>query len=249
MDSQHNVKIGSIFLLTRGVAEAKVDKIAGALPPVGVLATPEISLPFISNAVIIADGDFGEAFWAKAIGFTLDENQVPAWQKIGSYIAEGSRKQEEKARFWLLGTPAGLAIVADIEKGAGAPVASKTDWYRGDCVEVFTDVTRTTGKPSKQIFLAYRRPGLDRGTSSAPGAYVGRIRTARGYALEAVIPWSDLGFSEIPSKPFGLDLQVDVGDADGRRLMLSLGTGTNEAWITTQRYLVAHLTPPPSPKP
>ena len=245
MDSQHNIKLGSLFLLTRGVAEAKVDKIGGALPPVSVLAKPELALPFITNAVIIADGDPSEAFWSKAVGFAMDEDQVPAWQKIGSFVAEGSRKQGELARFWLLGTPAGLAIVTDVEKGMGAPVASKTDWYRGDCVEVFTDVTLSRGKPTKQLFLAYRRPGLDRGTSSAPGASVGRIRTARGYALEAVIPWTDLGFSGIPNAPFGLDLQIDVGDADGRRLMLSLATGTNEAWITTQRYLVAHLTPAP----
>lgn len=41
----------------------------------------------------------------------------------------------------------------------------------------------------------------------------------------------------MPTGPFGIDLQVDVGNADGRCLMLSLSTGTNEGWISTQRYL------------
>ena len=34
---------------------------------------------------------------------------------------------------------------------------------------------------------------------------------------------------------------VDVGDADGRRLLLSFGTGTNEGWITAARYLKVSL--------
>ncbi len=244
MDAQHNIKLGPLFLLTRGIAEATVDKIGGALPPVGILTVPELVIPFVSNAVIVADGDPVEAVWAQAVGFSMDESSVPAWHKIGSFIAEGSRKQGEMARFWLLATPAGLALVADVEKGTGAPINNKDKWYLGDCVEVFTDVTLARKEPSKQIFLAYRRPGLDRSTSSATGASVGRVRTARGYALEAVIPWSDLGFASMPTRPFGIDLQVDVGDADGRRLMLSLGTGTNEGWISTQRYLVAKIQTP-----
>jgi hypothetical protein len=241
MDSRHTAKLGAFALLTRGAAEVKVERLGGALPAVGTLAAPEISIPFVADAAIGADGDPGEAAWAQAVGFAMDEGEVPVWHKIGSFVAEGSRKQGETARFWLLATPAGLAMVADIEKGAGAPVNSKPDWYRGDCVEVFTDVTLARGKPSQQVFLAYRRPGLDRGTSSAPGASVGRMRTARGYALEAVIPWSDLGFTDMPTTAFGIDFQVDVGDADGRRLMLSLGTGTNEAWISAQRFLAARI--------
>ena len=45
----------------------------------------------------------------------------------------------------------------------------------------------------------------------------------------------------MPTGPFGIDLQVDVGDADGRRLLLSFGTGTNEGWITAARYLKVSL--------
>ena len=240
MDTRHTARLGAFTLLTRGDAEAKIEKLGGALPPVAVLAAPELVIPVV-DAAIHADGDPSESAWAKAVGFSMDEGSVPAWHKIGSFIAEGSRKQGEKASFWLLATPAGLALVADVEKGAGAPINNKDKWYLGDCVEVFTDVALARKGPSKQIFLAYRRPGLDRGTSTAPGASVGRVRTARGYALEALIPWPDLGFTAMPTGPFGIDLQVDVGDADGRRLLLSFGTGTNEGWITAARYLKVSL--------
>ncbi len=46
---------------------------------------------------------------------------------------------------------------------------------------------------------------------------------------------------ELPE--FGLDLQLDVGDADGRRLQMTYATGTNEAWITSERFLTMRISP------
>lgn len=234
--------LGGFALLTRGIAESRVERLVGKLPAPQPLAAAAVSVPLV-DAAITADGDPAEDAWAKAVGFAMDEDAVPAWQKIGSHLAEGSRKQGEGARFWLLATKAGLALVADVDKGEGAPVAGAKGWWMGDCVELFTDAKLERKKPSKQIFLAYRRPGSDRPACSATTATIGRVRTARGYALEALIPWGELGFAGLPEGEFGLDLQLDVGDADGRRLQLTYATGTNEAWITSERYLTVRITP------
>lgn len=243
MDSHHVAKLGNVALLTKGVSESKVERIDG-LPAIVPLAAAKVGIPFVADAAITADGDLSDAAWKQAVGIAMDEDAVPAWQHVGSFVADGNRKHGEKARFWLLATKAGLALAADIDKGdATAPVAKK-DWYLGDCVEVFSDVKLAKQNPTRQLFLAYRRPGTDRAASSGPGTQVGRVRTARGYALEALIPWSDLGFDAMPSGEFGLDLQVDVGDADGRRLQLTLATGTNEAWITAAHFLTVKVATP-----
>jgi hypothetical protein len=235
--------LGGFALLTRGVAESRVERLTGRLPAPQPLAAATLTVPLVADAAISADGDPSEAAWASAVGFAMDEDAVPAWHRIGSFLAEGSRKQGEGARFWLLATSNGLALVADVDKGAGAPVAGKRDWYQGDCIELFTDAKLERKKPSKQIFLAYRRPGSDRPACSAAGATVGRVRTASGYALEALIPWTELGFAGVPTGAFGLDLQLDVGDADGRRLQMTYATGTNEAWITSERFLTLRISP------
>lgn len=242
-ESHNTAQLGGFALLTRGAAESRVERLAGKLPAPKALATAALTLPMVAEAAITADGDPSEDAWTKAVGFAMDEDAVPAWQKIGSHLAEGSRKQGELARFWLLGTKSGLALVADVEKGEGAPVAGVKEWYTGDCVELFIDAKLERKKPSKQVFLAYRRPGADRAASSAANTSIGRVRTARGYALEAVIPWTELGFAGVPAGEFGLDLQLDVGDADGRRLQLTYATGTNEAWITSERFLTVRLAP------
>lgn len=243
MENRHVGKLGAFNLLTRGIAEVKVERLTGRLPAPAPLAGAALTVPLLPDAAITADGDPSEEAWSKAVGFVMDEDAVPAWHKIGSHLAEGARKQGEKARFWLLATKAGLALVADVEKGAGAPVAGVRDWYTGDCVELFTDAKLERKKPTKQIFLAYRRPGSDRPACSAAGATIGRVRTARGYALEALIPWGDLGFAGGPQGEFGLDVQVDIGDADGRRMQMTYATGTNEAWITSERFLTIRLAP------
>jgi hypothetical protein len=241
MDARHVAQLGAFQLLTRGVAEARVETLGGKLPPPAALSEPRLALPFVGDAAITADGDPSEDAWAHAVGFAMDEEAVPAWHRIGSHLAEGARKQGEGARFWLLGTKAGLALLADVTKGEDPPVAGRQNWYLGDCVEVFVDAKLERKKPTKQLFLAYRRPGVDRAAGSAPGVTVGRVRTARGYALEALIPWGELGFAGPPEGDFGLDLQVDVGDADGRRLQLTYATGTNEAWISAARFLTVVL--------
>lgn len=234
--------LGGFALLTRGVAESRVERLVGKLPAPAPLAAATLTVPLV-DAAITADGDPSEEAWAKAVGFAMNEDAVPAWHKIGSHLAEGSRKQGEGARFWLLATKAGLALVADVDKGEGAPVGPKKEWWLGDCVELFTDAKLERKKPSKQIFLAYRRPGSDRPACSAATASIGRVRTARGYALEALIPWGELGFAGLPEGEFGLDLQLDVGDADGRRLQMTYATGTNEAWITSERFLTVRISP------
>ena len=240
MDSRSTFKLGAFSLLTRGAGEARVERFGANLPVPQALSSPTLSVPLVADATLTADGDPSEPAWAKAVALAMDEAAVPAWQKLGSFVADGVRKQDEKARFWLLATPSGLGLIADIEKGVGAPVAGK-EWWLGDCLEVFSDVGLARKKPTKQLFVAYRRPGADHAASSAPGATVGRVRTARGYALEALIPWTDLGFTGVPTADFGLDLQVDVGDSDGRRLQLVYATGTNEAWITAEHFLTVHL--------
>ena len=246
MDNRYVGKVGAFQLVTASAAgsgETHVANLDGRLPAPLPLAKAELTIPWIA-AELTADGDPAEALWKQSVGVAMDEDAVPAWQKVGSFVADGNRKLGEKARFWLVATPAGLALIADIDKGGGPPLNSRPDWWQGDCVELFTDAALARGKPTKQLFFAYQRPTLDRAVSSAPNARVGRVRTPRGYALEALVPWGDLGVVGKPGASFGLEIQVDIGNVEGRRLQLCLGTGTNEAWVTAERYLTIHIANP-----
>jgi len=93
-------------------------------------------------------------------------------------------------------------------------VNDRADWYAGDAVEVFTDASNKGEKPTVQLFLAPRRPALDRPAASVPAVQIGRAKLENGYVLESLIPWSALGFTGVPTGEFGLEFQVDFGGKD-----------------------------------
>jgi len=216
------------------------------LPAPGVPASAQVVIPYRPQAVINPDGHADEAAWHDALAIAMDEEHVPAWHFFGSHVVEGKRLNGEGAVFWLLATDQGLALLAEIHTGRPDVIAEGKDWWFNDCIELFTDVTAAGGKPTKQLFLAYRRPNMDRAGASDPGIRVGRTKLADGYALEALIPWTAMGFSGVPTSTFGLEFQLDFGQhGGGRALQMVYGTGTNEAWIKADHFLKARLVPEP----
>ena len=228
------------FVLNRAPATEKREAAAfrAMLPELKSPAAPSVVLPFIADAEIKAGGTPDEAAWSKAIAIPMNEDDVPAWHFFGSHIVDGKRLNDEGANFWMLGTSRGLALLAEVVKGSDEVVAEHADWYMCDCVELFSDVSNAGGKPTKQLFLAYRRPAVDRPAASEPGIQIGRTKLTGGYALEALIPWQAMGFSGVPQGEFGLEFQVDFARKGGKRaLQMTYGTGTNEAWIKADRFL------------
>lgn len=241
METRSVAIFGAISLVSAPAkADATTSAADAALPAPTVPAKAELTIPFIHDAAITADGNPTEPAWQKALGFAIDEEHVPAWHFTGTHVGTGAHKPGELVRCWLLGSDAGLAMVTVIDKN-GPPRITGGEWYRNDCVELFSDVEASGGKPSKQLFLAWARPGDDRAQAADPAVTVGRARTAKGYRLEAMIPWKALGFTGVPDKPFGLDLQVDLMRADGTAVQLVYATGTNEAWVNGKRYLRCSL--------
>ena len=72
MESRHVAEIGAFQLLTRGVAEVRVETLAGSLPEPVSLKAPSLVIPFVEAADIVPDGDPSEPAWAKAIGFSMN---------------------------------------------------------------------------------------------------------------------------------------------------------------------------------
>lgn len=233
MSNAHAVSLGSFQLAVAD--EAPQDDPGAALPAIDPLDQPQLSIPRGPAPTI--DGRLDDAAWAEAVGVAIDEDAVPTWQPLGSHVAEGVHRGED-ARCWLLATDDGLALLAAVRQDH-EPIATKGDWWLNDCVELFVRTNDSEGKPDSQTFLAYRRARSDAAATNAAGGRIARTRFDGGYALEALLPWTSLGFDAAPSAPFRFDLQIDVADADGRRLLLSLGTGTNEAWISSVGYLTA----------
>jgi hypothetical protein len=209
-----------------------------ALPAPAPAPSASLTIPFIADAAITADGVANEAVWAKALSFAMDENAVPAWHAFGSHVVVGKHLQGEGAGFWLLATDKGLALIANIRTGRPAVVAERADWHQNDCLELLVDAANSGGRPEKQIFLSYRQANRDVAASNDPAIQIGRANTPDGYVLEAFIPWSSLGFVSRPTGVFGLELQLDFAEPGrGRTLQMVYGTGTNEAWINASRFM------------
>ncbi len=215
-----------------------------ALPPITPLEGPRLAIPFVPGATFEADGKPTEAAWRQAVGIAMDEDQVPAWQFTGTFLATGTRSAKETASFWLVATEEGLGLVAVVDKGEATVIANQGDWWRNDCVEVFSDAKLALDKPTKQLFLAYRRADVDKAAASDAGIRIGRASLARGYLLEALIPWASLGFAAMPVGEFGIDLQADIVHANGASVQLCYATGTNEAYMSAKRYLTAKIRTP-----
>ncbi|HBR95747.1 MAG TPA: hypothetical protein DEA90_16440 [Opitutae bacterium] len=242
METRHTALLGGFSLATvPGTSKALlIEDLPERMPAPTELTGPALKLP-IKDASITADGDPGEAIWQQATALTIDESEVPAWHPIGSVLASGKIKGSEKADVWVTATEKGLGLYVAVDKNGAPVINTGKEWYDGDCVEVFIDAKAEGKKPSKQLFFAYKRPGLNRATSSI-NAGVGRMQTPNGYALEILIPWNAIGVSPTPGTEFGIDFQIDVGDHTGRYLLLNYATGTNEAWFTSERYLKVELT-------
>ncbi|WP_269538865.1 sugar-binding protein [Cerasicoccus fimbriatus] len=239
MASKHLGYIGGFRLVTKtNSADAMLlQYLAERMPAVQQPTSAKIRLPIVADTKITADGMPDEAAWAQSVSISIDEGNVPGWQSIGSALVTGNRKGDEKADVWMLATPTGLALYVAVDK-AGAPIVNDgTEWFEGDCIEVFIDKANSKGKPSSQLFFAYKRPGINRATTKTRAAGVGRMRTPEGYALEIFIPWNAIQVSPVPGTVFALDFQINFGDPSGRYLQYSYATGTNEAWFSSERYL------------
>lgn len=215
-----------------------------ALPKPAAAASDSLTIPFVADADINADGTPDEAAWSKALSFSMKENAVPAWHSFGSHVVSGKHLHDEGADFWLLATDKGLALIAKIHTGRPGVVAERPEYYQNDCLEVFVDATNAGGKPDKQIFLAYRQANSDAASSNDPSIQIGRANTPDGYVLEAFLPWNALGFPARPTGTFGMELQLDFAEPGrGRTLQMVYGTGTNEAWIKSDRFLKFKIQP------
>ncbi|MDF3128463.1 cellulase family glycosylhydrolase [Kiritimatiellaeota bacterium B1221] len=242
METKHTAYLGSFQLATvPGANNALlIEDLEERMPEPVKLPAPALELS-IKDTPITADGEPGEEAWKHAVGLQIDENEVPAWHKIGSVLASGKIKENEKATAWVTATKQGLGLYVAVDKNGAPVVNNKKEWYDGDCIEIFVDAKAEGVKPSKQLFFAYKRPGLNRATSSV-NASVGRMQTPEGYALEILIPWHELGVKGSADTVFSMDFQIDFGDHTGRYLQFSYATGTNEAWFTSLRYLKVKLT-------
>jgi hypothetical protein len=241
MDQQSIARLGAISVL---VAAPRADLVNPdtSLPKATVPTSKTLKIPWLPDAKISADGKLDDAAWESATAVLMDEKQVPPWQVVGSHIADGTAKGQ-RGRFWLVATPGGLGLIAAVDK-AGDPVAAKHgDWWFNDCVELFTDIDADHGvaKPDRQIFLAYAKAGKDIASASDASITIGRALTAEGYLLETLIPWPALGFSGVPKAAFGIDLQIDFANNDGRKLQMTWATGTNEAWISSKHFVRVEL--------
>lgn len=232
------------FILTKAADNGPLDleKLTTMLPKCQTPSSGEIQIPLEQTGNIQADGIPDDKHWANAIGIHMDENHVPQWHFFGSHVVSGNRLHKEGAMFWMVATAKGLAILAHVDKG-GQPIATeKEDWYNGDCVEIFSDVTNQGKKPTKQLFLAYSRPGSPFPAASDTGIQIGRSATDTGYLLEALIPWQAMGFKAMPTDTFGIEFQIDFARPTmGKVLQMTYGTGTNEAWSSAAHYLKAKL--------
>ena len=248
MDQQSVGLFGEFFFILASAPETTAmtaTALHALLPPAGMPPAPRITIPYAPEAAIRADGEFREPEWKKALGIAMDEAQVPAWHFFGSHVVEGKPVNGEGANFWLLATKDGLALATEIHKGVPGIVTEKSEWYGGDCLEVFTDVENKGGKPTAHLFLAYCRPNLDRASASDNGIQIGRAKLTDGYVLEALIPWKALGFAQMPDGEFGLEFQVDFAQPGaGRTLQMTYGTGTNEAFINSAHYLKVKIGKP-----
>ncbi|OGV55550.1 MAG: hypothetical protein A2X45_01920 [Lentisphaerae bacterium GWF2_50_93] len=245
MDQQSVGLFGKFYFSLAKTAEGEAQSggdFKKNLPEAGSPKSPSIVIPYQADAVIKCDGAVDEEAWKKSLGIAMDENKVPSWHFFGSHVVDGKRLNEEGGNFWLLATKAGLAIIAEVQNGKPEVVTEKADWYGGDCVELFTDVENKGGKPTKQLFLAYRRANLDRPSASDPGIQIGRAKLDDGYLVEAFIPWDALGFKSLPEGEFGIEFQLDFGrKGAGRTLQMTYGTGTNEAYIKSDKYMKAKV--------
>ncbi|HCD33419.1 MAG TPA: hypothetical protein DER01_13500 [Phycisphaerales bacterium] len=234
------------FLLNKPADNAvlKAEKISQMLPACKVPSTNAIQIPLIQSASIAIDGMPDDKLWAKSIGIPMDEDNVPDWHFFGSHVVFGSRMHGEGASIWMLATGKGLAILTHIDKGAQTITTENVNWYDGDCFEVFSDVHNAGKKPTKQIFLAYSRPGSPFPAASESGVEIARSPTDTGYLLEALIPWYVLGFKSTPTETFGIEFQIDFARPKaGKVLQMTYGTGTNEAWSSAAHYLKASIKP------
>jgi hypothetical protein len=215
------------------------------LPKPATAASDSLTIPYIADAVITTDGKPDEDVWAKALSFAMDEDAVPAWHSFGSHVVSGKHLHGEGAGFWLLATDKGLALIGNIRTGRPDIVAERPEYYQNDCLEVFVDAANAGGKPDKQIFLAYRQANRDVASANDPAIRIGRAATPEGYVLEALIPWNALGFPARPAGTFGMELQLDFAEPGrGRTLQMVYATGTNEAWIKSDRFLKFTLQQP-----
>lgn len=244
MESKSDGYFAEIFAVIEAQEEtaAAGDDLAEKLPPAEALKTRNVTIPIVAGIELQADGNISDGEWARATGFAIDEDNVPGWHFFGTHVIGGQRLSGEGGRIWLQALDKGLAVLALIDKGGAPLVAERTDWWQNDCVEIFTDVKNAGGKPDTQLFLAYSLPGRDGAAASAQGIATGRRKTARGYLLEALIPWQAMGFTGVPEGEFGIDFQLDFASPGrGRTLQMGAGTATNEAWISSEHYLKARL--------
>ena len=243
MDQSSVGYISNIYLAVKKSASQTVgNPIRTKITATKVPLTRKISLPYVETAGIKADGIIDEKVWEKALGLSIDETTVPEWHFFGSHIVDGKRNKKQKADFWILATDKGLALIAKVKTGNDQVISEKEAWWMGDCVEVFSDVENKGAKPTKQLFLGYKRSGADVPSSSGKNVKIGRAKLSDGYLLEALISWQDLGFKDVPDKEFGLEFQVDfAAPGKGRVLQMCYGTGTNEAYIKSDQYLKVKL--------
>lgn len=131
--------------------------------------------------------------------------------------------------FALMSTPRELALLVEVRDDRHV---TRTPYWQGDSIQVAVDTLhgRTTTVPAPGVFalgFSWEEPEAplvviesqpEGGSLSASDVRVGVRQDAKGYTLEAVLPWAVLGRAEpVRNEPIGFTVAVNDCDGAGRK--------------------------------
>lgn len=170
------------------------------------------------------DGDLGE--WRGRKPMVMDSAARIAW-RTRELAAEQqtlwSGPADLSAKIWVAWDARGLVVAMEVKDDVVKRFPDKGREFLGDCLEFFLagDPRKepgSYGSGDRQFLLAPPVSSDDKGVLSGavpPGTTFAARRTADGYAIEMVIPWSPEafpGFRAALGSIFGFDVAVDDWD-------------------------------------
>jgi len=214
-----------------------------------------ISVPLKPDPPPAVDGQLEE--WADVPGvMLLNRREQATW---GS--ARWKSASDLSAKVWIAWRQDMLYLAADVTDDTLRQTLRGAGIWKGDCIQLFLDLApdeepgRThLGKGQFQIVFSpgnFQRTGdsladcppeaycVKPAGLALKGAVVAAQKTARGYTLEAAIPWSLLGVAR-PAAGLPVNIEVAVFDTDGTEArpekLLSFST---KSWKITRDRLNA----------
>ena len=176
--------------------------------------TPEYPVLDLPQGTVVIDGD--PADWGDQ-GFVVQT--LPA---AGARVRTAKDFDVVVHVAW---SPEGLLVLAEVADAKLQESGNANELWTGDSIELFV----TTGLRQPDFYQAILSPGVD-GKQKAlrqklysfhPNRPVAGLavqsaarKTAKGYAVEALLPWQNLGVTPAPGLQFGF--QILANDQDGR---------------------------------